>query len=498
MSDAFYLGIDCGTQGTKAVILNVDSGQVIGSGSASHVLLSEANGRREQDTTQWTSALEQAVRAALAEAGIDGRLIKAVGVSGQQHGLVLLDREGHVLRPAKLWCDTESSEENEALLGYLGGSMGSLERLGIVIAPGYTVSKLLWTRTHFPALFERIAHILLPHDYLNYWLTGRACTEYGDASGTGFFDIRTRRWDHDLLLHIDPAGQLISALPELIEARDPVGVIRPDIAARLGISEQAVVSSGGGDNMMGAIGTGNIRQGMITMSLGTSGTLYAYADAPVVSDHASVAAFCSSSGGWLPLICTMNLTNANAAIRDLLSIDLDEFNRLLASAPIGAQGVLMLPFLNGERVPALPHGTASLHGLTTANLTRANLGRAVVEGVTFGLRHGLDLLRATGLESQTIRVIGGGSKNPLWRQIVADVMNTPVVRTTQGEAAALGAAIQAAWCDRSLEVDLETLCDRCVALDESSRVQPNPVNVEQYQRVYQSYRQHVETLYGKV
>ncbi|TFZ33590.1 xylulokinase, partial [Pseudomonas syringae] len=161
------------------------------------------------------------------------------------------------LRPAKLWCDTETTAENDRLLHYLGGEKGSLERLGVVIAPGYTVSKLLWTKEQFPQLFARIDAILLPHDYLNYGLTGRRCSEYGDASGTGYFNVRSRQWDQQLLRHIDPDGRLQAALPELLDAHEAVGQIRPEIARRLGINPAAVVASGGGDNMMGAIGTGN-------------------------------------------------------------------------------------------------------------------------------------------------------------------------------------------------------------------------------------------------
>ena len=270
-----------------------------------------------------------------------------------------------MLRPAKLWCDTESTPENNRLLDYLGGEAGSLARLGVAIAPGYTVSKLLWTLEHYPEFSVRIDKILLPHDYLNYWLTGRCCSEFGDASGTGYFNVRTRSWDVALLEHIDPSGRLSRALPQLIDAQQAVGTIRPQIAQLLGLNPDAIVASGGGDNMMGAIGTGNIQPGSITMSLGSSGTVYAYADQPQVSDQASVATFCSSSGGWLPLICTMNLTNATSAIRELFSLDIDSFNRAIAQAPIGAEGVLMLPFLNGERVPALPHATGSILGLNS-------------------------------------------------------------------------------------------------------------------------------------
>ncbi|RDL14285.1 xylulokinase [Pseudomonas jessenii] len=492
-----FLGIDCGTQGTKAIILDAASGQVLGQGAAAHTMISGANGRREQDTHQWLEAFAFATRQALLAADVDGQSILGIGVSGQQHGLVLLDDEGEVLRPAKLWCDTETSAENDRLLTHLGGEKGSLERLGVVIAPGYTVSKLLWTKEQHPDVFARIARVLLPHDYLNYWLTGRACSEYGDASGTGYLNVRSRQWDLQLLRDIDPSGRLQAALPELIDAHEAAGTILPAIAEHLGINRNALVSSGGGDNMMGAIGTGNIQPGAITMSLGSSGTVYAYADAPTVSAEASVATFCSSSGGWLPLICTMNLTNATGAIRELFDLDLDQFNTLVAQAPIGAEGVCMLPFLNGERVPALPHATGSLHGLTLDNLTQANLCRAAIEGTTFGLRYGLDLLRHNGLQSRSICLIGGGSKSAVWRQIVADIMDTPVICTEQSEAAALGAAIQAAWCkswSNGHEDTLADLCQRCVKLDLSSETLPNAANVAAFQRAYERYQQHVATL----
>ncbi|KAE9642009.1 xylulokinase [Pseudomonas sp. PB103] len=492
-----FLGIDCGTQGTKAIILDAGSGQVLGQGAAAHTMISGANGRREQDTRQWLDAFALASRRALLAANVDGEEILGVGVSGQQHGLVLLDDQGEVLRPAKLWCDTETTAENDRLLKHLGGEKGSLERLGVVIAPGYTVSKLLWTKEQHPAVFSRIARILLPHDYLNFWLTGRACSEYGDASGTGYFNVRSRQWDLQLLRDIDASGRLQAALPELIDAHQAVGKILPAIAEHLGINPDALISSGGGDNMMGAIGTGNIQPGAITMSLGSSGTVYAYSDVPKVSPDASVATFCSSSGGWLPLICTMNLTNATGAIRELFDLDLEQFNDLVAQAPIGADGVSLLPFFNGERVPALPHATGSLHGLTLNNLTQANLCRAAVEGTTFGLRYGLDLLRQNGLQSRSICLIGGGSKSAVWRQIVADIMNTPVICTEQSEAAALGAAIQAAWCkswSNGHEDTLADLCQRCVTLDLSSETLPIAANVAAFQQAYERYQQHVATL----
>ncbi|WP_339489274.1 xylulokinase [Pseudomonas sp. EL_65y_Pfl2_R95] len=492
-----YLGIDCGTQGTKALILNPETGEVLGQGSASHQLISGPNGRREQHVDQWLTALEQATHAALQQAGLSGQAIKGMAVSGQQHGLVLLDQQGTVLRPAKLWCDTESTAENQKLLDDLGGEAGSIERLGVAIAPGYTLSKLLWTQRHHPKIYAQIAHILLPHDYINYWLTGRCCSEYGDASGTGYFNIRTRTWDTELLDHLDPTGRLIKALPELIEPDQPVGTLRAEAAQRLHLNPDVIVASGGGDNMMGAIGTGNIRPGAITMSLGTSGTLYAYGDQPVISSHPQVAAFCSSSGGWLPLICTMNLTSASGLIQHLLELNLDDFATLVDSAPIGADGLLLMPFFNGERVPALPHATASLSGITSENLNRANLCRAVVEGTLFSLRYGLDLLRDSGIKSREIRLIGGAAKSPMWRQAVADIMATPLVCPEHTEAAALGAAIQAAWCAAKLSgksVSLDLLCNACVRLDQSTQTDPDPRRSAQYEVAYQRYLQQLTSL----
>ncbi|WP_020683192.1 xylulokinase [Marinobacterium rhizophilum] len=493
-----YLGVDCGTQGTKVVILDPDLGALRGEGYATHELISEANGRREQEPSWWVDAFRRAYRMALAQAGIDSRAIRAVGVSGQQHGLVALDSAGQVIRPAKLWCDTETAPQNAELLERLGGEQGSMEQLGLVLATGYTLSKLLWLKQNESENFDRIAHILLPHDYLNYWLSGEIATECGDASGTGYFDIRSRKWAPQVLGLVDSTGRLENALPPLLEAQQAVGRVRPEIARELGLGNDVLVASGGGDNMMGAIGTGNIRDGVVTLSLGTSGTLYACSDRAPQQLHPQLAPFCSSSGGWLGLICTLNLTGAANAVREMFGLDLAQFNAEAARAPIGAGGITMLPFLSGERVPALPEATGSLLGLNMQNLSAANFCRAVLEGTTFGLRYGLDLLRNAGIESRDIRLIGGGAKSPLWRQMVADVMNARVLCPEIGEAAALGGAIQAAWCDLNRagqNTSLESLCDRFVAFDDAGAVEPVAKDVQAYEAAYNIYRRHLQALY---
>nr|WP_067296158.1 xylulokinase [Marinobacterium profundum] len=495
-----YLGIDCGTQGTKVVILDAEQGHIRGEGYAPHALISDANGRREQAPQWWIDAFEQAYRQALGQAGIDSQAIRGIGVSGQQHGLVVLDASGAVIRPAKLWCDTETAPQNAELLTLLGGDEGSRARLGLTLATGYTLSKLLWLKQREPESFGRIAHILLPHDYINYWLTGEVAAEYGDASGTGYFDIRTRRWVPEVLALIAPDGQLERALPPLREAHQAVGFVRSELAARLGLNAQVRVSSGGGDNMMGAIGTGNISAGIVTLSLGTSGTVYAYSEqVPGQEGPGLLAPFCSSSNGWLPLICTMNLTSAANAVRELFDLNLEDFNRAAAKAPIGCEGVILLPFFNGERVPALPDATGSLLGLNMQNMTPANLCRGVLEGTSFGLRYGLDLMRDAGIEVRQIRLIGGGAKSALWRQMIADIMQAPVICPRIGEAAALGAAIQAIWCDchaGGFDVSLGSLCQRYVVLDSDSVLNPNPESVLAYEAAYARYRQTLSGLHG--
>ncbi len=505
-----YAGIDCGTQGTKVVIIDTEQGITLGEGSAPHQMISDSNGRREQHAQWWIDALCLAFERAVSAAGIAPADIAAISVSGQQHGFVALDKQGQVLRAAKLWCDTETAEENDRLLALLGGVKGSIEHLGLMVATGYTASKIVWLKQNHPELWQRLDTVLLPHDYLNFWLTGNRVAEYGDASGSGLFDVRRRCWDRHTVELIDDSGRLWNALPPLVSADSLIGTVCPAAAERLGVKASTRVASGGGDNMMGAIGTGNTQPGRVTMSLGTSGTLFAYSDTPVVSDSAMIAGFCSSNNGWLPLICTMNVTSATSAVQKLFKQDLVRFNQALEQSEIGAGGILMLPFFNGERVPALPHAKASLHNMDTDNFTEDNICRAVVESATFGLRYGLDLFRKQGIAATEIRLIGGGAKSRHWRQIVADIMDCPVVCLQQNETAALGAAIQAAWCDRlhpaipsgapvlSAPELLSELCEQFVRLDDTTLTRPVPRQRQCYADLYARYLELLNKEYAQV
>ncbi|MCK8045464.1 xylulokinase [Shewanella sp. 1CM18E] len=489
-------GVDCGTQGTKVILLDLSTATVLAECSAPHDLISASNGRREQQPVWWVDAMVTAFESAVTAANIDPKSIAAIGVSGQQHGLVALDASGEVIRPAKLWCDTETAAQNAQLLEMLGGAEACIELLGLRIETGYTASKILWMKQNEPENFARIAHILLPHDYLNFWLTGEYSAEYGDASGTGLFNVRKRCWDEEVCKLIDPSGALFKALPKLNNASTPAGFVSGAAKARLGLSDNVVVSCGGGDNMMGAIGTGNVQNGIITMSLGTSGTIYTFSDVPVKLKHPSIANFCSSSNGWMPLICTMNVTSATSLVQDLLNMDLTEFNQSLDASEIGAGNISFLQFFNGERVPALPDGKASIHGLDAANFTRDNLVRSVVEGATFGLKYGLELLRDAGISIEQIRLIGGGAKSANWRQMVADAMNCEVICPEVEEAAALGAAIQASWAlNGAISFDA---IDDLVVLDETSRTLPIANNVTAYQLAYQRYVSTLNSQYPQL
>ncbi|WP_279716131.1 xylulokinase [Chelonobacter oris] len=499
-----YAGVDCGTQSTKVILIDTDTNKILGLGNAPHQLICEVNGRREQNPKWWVSAFKNAFSDAVKNAGIFPQQINAISVSGQQHGLVVLDSQGEPLYPAKLWCDTETSSENERILEIIGGKDACLEKLGLVIETGYTASKLLWLKENHPALWKKIDTVLLPHDYLNYWLTGNRVMEFGDASGTGLFNIYKRNWDNDILNIIDSSGLLYSALPNLILNNQVVGVVRPEVAEILNLNIDTLVATGSGDNMMGAIGTGNIEPGIVTMSLGTSGTLYAYSPIPIDPASKSIANFCSVNNGWLPLICTMNVTSATSLVQNLFSLDLDNFNYKLTKSELGSKGIITFPFFNGERVPSLPTAKASIHGLDSKNFTIENLCRSIVEGITFGLRYGLELLKSSGLKVSQIRLIGGGSKSVIWRQMVADVMDCEVICLTNTEAAALGAAIQAAWVHQlknnintyvSEEVLLKEINRKFVILDADTLTLPDIDNVKKYDCYYLKYKSLLNKYY---
>ncbi|MEI6491202.1 MAG: xylulokinase [Verrucomicrobiota bacterium] len=490
-----FLGIDCGTQSTKTIALDWETGLLLASAHESYGFLPDLpTGAMEQDPAEWVSAADATVRKVLAALGPRKSEIRGIGVSGQQHGLVPLDKGGRVVRPAKLWCDTSTAAQCVELTRHFGGADELIRLIGNAMLPGYTAPKILWLRENEPENWKRTATVLLPHDYLNFWLTGTVGMEYGDASGTALLDIAKREWASDVVEFIAP--DLADKLPPLQPSSKPAGTLTANLAKDWGLSPDVVISSGGGDNMMGAIGTGNIQAGVVTASLGTSGTLYAFSDVPVADPKGEVAGFCDSTDHWLPLVCTMNLTLITEHVRNLFSWDFTALDGALESVPAGAGGLLMLPYLTGERTPNLPHGTGVLHGLTIANFTPAHLARAATEAVTLGLGYGLSRFRELGVKPAEIRLTGGGSNSKIWRGICADVFGVPVVCLRSGEGAGLGAAVQAGWTFEGSR-DLRAICSRIIALDESTRVEPNEKNTACYAALLEKTSHLRQTLHKK-
>jgi xylulokinase len=490
-------GIDLGTQSCKVVVYDFEKKAVIAQSSAPVDIIAENDGTREQKTEWYDEALKTCFDKIDTEVK---HTIAAIGVSGHQHSFVPLDKSGQAVYNVKLWCDTSTVPECEELTKLAGSEKKLIAKAGLPMRPGYTAPKILWLKKHKPKAFAKLRHILLPHNYINYLLTGTFSAEYGDASGMAIFDVRERKWSAKI-------GKLISddiesMLPPLIKPDAVAGKVSDAAAKLYGLQEGTLVASGGGDNMMSAIGTGTVRDGFLTMSLGTSGTLFGFSKTPVIDPTGNLAAFCSSSGGWLPLLCTMNCTVASEEFRTLFGLDVVALDAEASKAPIGAEGIVILPFFNGERTPNLPNGRASINGITAANFKRENILRAALESAIFGMRIGLEGFNKLGFKAKEIRLTGGGSNSPLWRSIAANVMNLPV-RVPSGEAAAMGGAIQALWClqnntpgnsaDKGKKVSIKDLAEQHVVLD-GATVTPDKKNVTAYNKAYAEYSRYLGAL----
>jgi len=483
------LGIDLGTQHLKAVVYDAEARQIRASVTSPLALCRRDDGTAEQPAHWWIEALTDALSQIDRKIKMD---VAAIGVSGQQHGFVPINKGGEVLVPVKLWCDTSTEPECAEIMAAAGGAKKCIASAGNPILPGYTASKVLWLKKQHRTLYDEMDCILLPHDYLNFYLTGERCMEVGDASGTGFLNVRERSWSKDLLAATDPERDLTECLPTLRLTNDAIGALRPRIAAMLGLPAGVPVSIGGGDNMMGAIGTGNVAEGRLTMSLGTSGTVYAFSEKPAIDPNGQIAAFCSSNGGWLPLMCTMNCTVSTEFARKVFAADIDDFERHVARAPRGSGGILTLPFFNGERTPNLPRGKGCLMGMDTQNATPENIMRSAMEGATFALKFGIDELRKLGVEATEIVLTGGGANSPTWRQLVADVCASRVAVLEQEEGAAFGAAMQALGllCGEAVE----NFVPDHIAEKPELGCEPDTNAVNFYEDAFQSYQSAVDTI----
>lgn len=423
------LGVDSSTSACKVQVRDAETGTVVSSGRAPHPPTTPP--RSEQHPRDWESAFN----AACVQAGVPTTYRPdAVAVGAQQHGLVVLDDQSEVLRPAKLWNDTESAPDTEKLLAELdGGAAAWATACGSVPVPAFTITKLHWLRRCEPEVLRRASAVLLPHDWLTSRLTGRRVTDRGDASGTGYWSPAESCYRYDLLHDlVDTEVDWEAVLPEVL---DPTGVAGE--WSRTG----SLVGPGTGDNMAAALGLG-LRPGDLALSLGTSGTAFTVSEQPSADPSGTVAGFADATGRYLPLVCTMNATKVTDAISRLIGVDQERFDELALAAPAGAAGLVLVPHFDGERTPNRPGATGTLSGIRS-DVTAAQLARAAVEGVVCNLLQGAEKL-GLGAEDGRVFLIGGAARSAAYRRVVADLTGRMVVAPTDEELVAAGAAVQAA------------------------------------------------------
>ncbi|GAA5610632.1 xylulokinase [Streptomyces platensis] len=417
------VGVDSSTQSTKALVVDAVTGAVLARGQASHTIGGGAG--KESDPRQWWQALGEA----LDQCGDAVRQASAVSVGGQQHGLVTLDAAGEPVRPALLWNDVRPAPQSERLIAELGGAKAWADRVGSVPRPALTVAKWAWLREHEPDAAAATAAVRLPHDYLTERLTGEAVTDRGDASGTGWWASSTGAYDTEILAHVglDPA-----LLPRVALPGEAAGTVH---AGHLPLPKGALVAAGTGDNMAAALGLG-LRPGLPVLSLGTSGTVYAVSTHRPADPSGTVAGFADARGDWLPLACTLNCTLAVDRVAALLARDRE--------AVEAGGGVVMLPYLDGERTPNLPNASGLVHGLRH-DTTAGQVLQAAYDGAVFTLLEALDrVLDADAAPDAPLLLIGGGARGRAWRETVRRLSGRPVVVPEAQELVALGAAAQAA------------------------------------------------------
>jgi xylulokinase len=484
-----FLGIDVGTGGTRAILINRD-GKVIASAASDHAPIhSKHIGWAEQHPEDWWRAAKTAIAAVLASANISGSQIEAIGLTGQMHGCVMLDADGEVLRPALIWADQRTQPQCDWLTEKIGFDR-LIELTCNPALPNFTLTKLLWVRDHEPEIFVRIAHVLCPKDYVRYRLTGEFAMDMQEASGTLLLDVTNRRWSTEVA---EAAGIPMSWLPRLFEGPEICAHISSNGASATGLVSGTPVAAGAGDQGAGAVGMGILSPGSVSATIGTSGVVFAATDAPAKDRLGRLHTFCHAAPGrWHVMGVTNGAGLSLRYFRDTFAPDLsyEALLALAAEAPAGSNGLMWAPYLFGERTPHLdPNARAAFVGITASH-TRAHFVRAVLEGVAFSLRDTFTLFSELNIPVKAIRLGGGGARGPLWRQIQADVYGHPVELLEAEEGGAFGAALLAgtgigAW------PSVEIACSATIRVAETIAPQNEAVMSEaykQYRRIYPALR----------
>ncbi|MSV30758.1 MAG: xylulokinase [Bryobacterales bacterium] len=491
---SYVMGIDVGTSGTRAVIVRPD-GHVVGAATGDHQpMLMLKPGWAEQEPADWWAATVKAVRGALEAAKLTGEDIAAIGLSGQMHGVVLLDKTNAVLRPSLIWCDQRS----QAQCDWITQKVGADRLIQLVSNPaltGFSAPKMLWVRDNEPQIFERTAHFLLPKDYVRFHLTGEFATDVSDASGTLLLDVTNRKWSKEMLsaLGIDS-----SILPRVYESPEVTGEISRETALVTGLKAGTPVVGGGGDQASSAVGNGIVSPGLTSATLGTSGVIFAYTDAPKLDPKGRIHTFCHAvPGKWHVMGVTQGAGLSLRWFRDNFGESevwkarqkgVDPYDLLIQQAervPPGSEGVVWLPYLMGERTPHLDAQARGMWFGMTAAHKRGHMIRSILEGVAFSLRDSYEIFKELGIPIEQIRASGGGSRSLAWRQIQADIYGKEVVTLRTSEGSALGAALLAGVAAKTYSSVEESSKQAIVIQD---RISPKPANVSLYDRQYAVYR----------
>jgi xylulokinase len=512
--EPLFAGLDVSTQGCKLVVIRPHDSAVLHVGRVDydrdlpgyHTVNGAATGlpegASESDPAMWIEAVE-VLLGRLRGAGVETAAIRCISVSGQQHGLVALDARGALARPrAKLWNDFSTTEECRILTDAVGGPEAMIAEVGNTQRTGYTAPKILHMRRHEPDAYARTRTLFLVHNYVNWWLTGGAeggvaVMEPGDTSGMALWHPGTERWSKRVMDAIDPA--LPAKLPPLRPADRTIGPISRALAARFGLAPECRVDAGSGDNMYGAVGTGNVEPGLVTVSLGTSGTACTVFEEPFIDPTGEIAAFRDSAGRHLPLLCVSNMSNGYDEVRERLNLTHQAFDALVERVRPGNGGRVLLPWFVGERTPDVPQATPVAFGFDLARVEPEQLCRAVLEGAVLNLFDGSTKMP---VHAREIRLTGGLSSSPSWCQTIADVFDAETI-PVQGEGAALGAAIHAAWVWLRESGDLRPLAEVArpfVILEEDRRRRPRAEYRQEHlvlKRLFQALSRRVRGLTGE-
>ncbi|QUI22400.1 xylulokinase [Vallitalea pronyensis] len=488
----YLLGIDIGTSGTKTVLFDT-KGKQVASALEEYGMAQPKAGWAEQNPEDWWHAVANTIKQVIDASGIEPDQIKGIGLSGQMHGLVLLDEHNQVIRPSIIWCDQRTQKQCDDMTAIVGRDK-LIEITGNPAITGFTASKILWVKDNEPKNYERVHHILLPKDYIRLKLTGVYATEVSDASGMQLLDIEKRDWSDELLELLGIDRNLLAKVYESVEV---TGGVTADVSQLTGLAKGTPVVGGAGDQAAGAIGNGIIAKGHVSATIGTSGVVFAHTDKPLKDPKGRIQTFCHAlPGAWHVMGVTQGAglslrwyrdnfcTNEQHVAEDMGCDPYELMTKEAAQAEVGSKGLMYLPYLMGERTPHLdPYAKGVFFGIAPSH-TKRDMIRAIMEGVTYSLRDCLTLIHDLGIETNTVRVSGGGSKSALWRQMQADIYDRPVTTIHASEGPALGVAILAGV-GTGVFSSVEEACEQLI--DYGEGIQPNTANHQRYMQFYTLY-----------